>query len=50
MGCGFTTPVDDMGRHKPASHPELLDRLSLEFVKSGYDVKKLIRWICDSET
>ena len=49
MGCGFTTPVDDMGRHKPASHPELLDRLSLEFVKNGYDVKKLIRWICDSE-
>ncbi len=49
MGCGFTTPVDDMGRHKPPSHPELVDRLSLEFVKSGYDLKKLIRWICDSE-
>jgi hypothetical protein len=49
MGCGFTTPVDDMGRHKAPSHPELLDRLSQEFVKSGYDVKKLIRWICDSE-
>ena len=49
MGCGFTTPVDDMGPHKPPSHPELLDRLSQEFVKSGYDFKKLIRWICDSE-
>ncbi len=48
MGCGFTTPVDD-GPHKPPSHPELLDRLSQEFVKSGYDVKRLIRWICDSE-
>lgn len=49
MGCGFTTPVDDMGRHKAPSHPELLDRLSQEFVKSGYDVKKLVRWICDCE-
>jgi hypothetical protein len=49
MGCGFTTPVDDMGRHKAPSHPELLERLSQDFVKSGYDVKKLIRWICDSE-
>jgi Protein of unknown function (DUF1549)/Protein of unknown function (DUF1553) len=49
MGCGFTTPVDDMGPHKPPSHPELLDRLSQEFVKSGYDVRRLIRWICDCE-
>jgi hypothetical protein len=49
MGCGFTTPVDDMGPHKPPSHPELVDRLSQEFVKSGYDVRRLIRWICDSE-
>jgi hypothetical protein len=49
MGCGFTTPVDDMGPHKPPSHPELLDHLSQEFVKSGYDVRRLIRWICDSE-
>ena len=49
LGCGFTSPVDDMGPHKPPSHPELLDRLSQEFVKSGYDLKRLIRWICDSE-
>jgi hypothetical protein len=49
LGCGFTSPVDDMGPHKPPSHPELLERLSQEFVKSGYDLKRLIRWICDSE-
>jgi Protein of unknown function (DUF1553)/Protein of unknown function (DUF1549) len=49
FGYGFTTPVDDMGPHKPPSHPELLERLSQEFVKSGYDVRRLIRWICDSE-
>lgn len=49
FGYGFTKPVDDMGPHNPASHPELLDRLSSEFVKSGYDVKQLIRWIANSE-
>ena len=46
---GFTRPFDDMGPHNPASHPELLDRLTDEFVKSGYDLKQLTRWICNTE-
>jgi hypothetical protein len=49
FGYGFTKPVDDMGPHNAASHPELLQRLSEEFVKSKYDLKQLIRWICNSE-
>ena len=49
FGYGFTKPVDDMGPHNPASHPELLEKLSTEFVKSKYDLKQLIRWICNSE-
>ena len=49
MGYGFTKPVDDMGPHNAASHPDLLDRLAVEFVKSRYDVKQLIRWITNSE-
>ncbi|MDA0833839.1 MAG: DUF1549 and DUF1553 domain-containing protein [Planctomycetota bacterium] len=49
MGYGFTRPVDDMGPHNSPSHPEVLDRLSEEFVKSGYDIKQLVRWICNSE-
>ena len=49
FGYGFTRPVDDMGPHNPPTHPELLDRLTVEFVKSGYDVKQLIRWICNSD-
>jgi hypothetical protein len=49
FGYGFTRPVDDMGPHNPASHPDLLDRLSREFVASNYDVKELIRWIVSSE-
>jgi hypothetical protein len=49
FGYGFTRPVDDMGPHNPASHPDLLDRLSREFVAANYDVKELIRWIVSSE-
>ena len=49
FGYGFTRPVDDMGPHNPASHPELLERLSREFVAANYDVKELIRWIVSSE-
>jgi hypothetical protein len=49
FGYGFTKPVDDMGPHNAASHPELLKRLSAEFVKSNYDLKQLVRWICNSE-
>ena len=49
FGYGFTRPGDDMGPHNPASHPELLDRLSLEFAASGYNIKQLIRTICATE-
>lgn len=49
MGYGFTFPVDDMGPHNPVSHPELLEDLTAAFVQSGYDVRRLIRWICLSE-
>lgn len=49
FGYGFTKPVDDMGPHNPATHPELLAQLGEEFVKSRYDVKQLIRWITNSE-
>ena len=49
FGIGFTRSVDDMGPHDPASHPELLASLSEQFMRSGYDVKQLIRWICLSD-
>ena len=49
LGYGFTRPVDDMGPHNPPSHPDVLDRLTDEFAASGYDLKKLIRWITSSE-
>lgn len=49
MGYGFTRPVDDMGPHNPASHPEVLNRLATDFVTANYDVKQLIRWIANCE-
>jgi hypothetical protein len=45
LGRGFVHPVDDFGSHNPPSHPELLDQLAKEFKESGFDVKKLCRWI-----
>jgi len=48
-GRAFTPVVDDMGPHVPTSHPQLLDRLSEEFVRSGFDIKQLVRVICNSE-
>ena len=45
LGHGFTKPVDDLGPHNPASHPELLNELGKEFRQSSYDVKQLITWI-----
>ena len=49
FGEGFTPTVDDIGPHSPASHPELLALLTRQFVRSGYDTKQLVRWICNSE-
>jgi len=49
LGYGFTRPVDDMGPHNLPSHPVLLERLAQEFKKANYDLKQLIRWICNSE-
>jgi hypothetical protein len=49
LGYGFTKPIDDMGPHNPASHPELLEYLGTEVRKNSYNLKELIRWITLSE-
>lgn len=49
FGYGFTKPIDDMGKTNAATHPELLDRLSKEFVARNYDLKSAIRWIVLSD-
>ncbi len=45
MGYGFTRPIDDLGPHNPATHPQLLERLAAEFRIASYDLKKLQTWI-----
>jgi hypothetical protein len=49
LGIGFTVPIDDMGPHNPPSHPELLNNLADHFAASGYDFKRLMKWITLSE-
>jgi hypothetical protein len=46
---GFTFPVDDMGRHNPVSHPELVELLSQQFELHRYEIRDLLRWIALSD-
>jgi len=48
MGRGLVEPEDDMRITNPPSNPALMDALAGEFVKSGYDMKELVRLICRS--
>src|SRR4029079_2992012 len=50
LGYGFTKPIDDIGPHNPPSNPELLDQLGKSFRDSGFELKKLMRWIALSDT
>jgi len=50
MGKGIVDPIDDFRPKNPASHPELLDFLTQEFVKSKFDNKHIIRLIMNSST
>jgi hypothetical protein len=49
FGRGFVNPIDDMHEGNTPSHPELLADLSKQFAASGFDVKHLIRAICNSD-
>ncbi|HUY91831.1 MAG TPA: DUF1549 and DUF1553 domain-containing protein [Pirellulales bacterium] len=48
FGRGIIQPIDDARSTNPPSNPELLDALARDFVEHGYDVKHLIRVICNS--
>jgi hypothetical protein len=48
FGRGIVHPVDLMDSKHPPTHPELLDWLSQDFERSGYDMKRLIRTLCDT--
>lgn len=50
LGRGIIEPVDDIRASNPASNPELLDALTAKFVKDGFDLRKLMKAICQSRT
>jgi hypothetical protein len=49
-GVGIVNPVDDFRASNPPSNPELLDALAAKLVETKYDVKQLVRDICNSQT
>lgn len=49
FGRGLIDPPDDLRAASGATHPELLDLLAAEFVASGFDLKHLVRCICNSQ-
>lgn len=50
LGRGIIDPPDHLSPLNPASHPELLNELCADFIKSGYDLKHLHRTILRSRT
>lgn len=50
LGRGLVEPVDDLGPHNPASHPELLDELADYFVDSGFNLRELYRTLTQTQT
>jgi len=50
LGRGLVEPVDDLRVTNPPSNAPLLDWLAQDFVRGGYDVKRLIRTIMLTQT
>jgi len=50
LGTGIIEPLDDIRAGNPATNPELLDYLTKEFIKNGFDVQHVMRLICKSRS
>jgi hypothetical protein len=49
FGKGFVNPIDDFNDQNQPSNPALLNELAAQVKHYNYDMKKLIRWICNSD-
>jgi len=50
LGVGIIEPLDDLRAGNPPTNPELLDYLTREFIKTGFDVRHVMKLICKSRT
>jgi len=50
IGRGLVEPVDDIRPTNPATHPELLVRLGDDLAEHKYNLKHLVRTICNSNS
>ena len=50
FGVGVIEPIDDIRAGNPATNPELLDYLTAEFLKSGFNARHVMRLITTSRT
>ena len=50
LGAGIIEPIDDIRAGNPPTNPELLDYLTKEFTGRGFDVRHVLRLICNSRT
>lgn len=50
LGRGLIDPTDDLRDTNPATHPELLDQLSYDFVANRYSLRHTLRKIALSKT
>jgi hypothetical protein len=49
FGRGLVNPVDNLSAENAPSHPELFEALAEQFIRSGFDVKYLVRAICTTQ-
>jgi hypothetical protein len=49
LGRGFIDPIDDIRPSNPVTAPEVLAKLSSDFQEHGYDLKRLVRTITQTE-
>src|SRR5258708_2219540 len=48
LGAGIIEPLDDIRAGNPPTNPELLERLTKDFIDGGFNVRELFRAICKS--